>query len=157
MSNKLPCPNLMEDYQYAWIAQWQFEHRGTMKRPAAQVGKLLEEVLELAFASGMLPVEVDAITSRETFKALQRGEANGEFNRDKVVAESGDVIVCAAVAFQHLQIDTITQVEKTFEVIQGRQWVPNIDGILTRPEKLTDADKQALAKEEKVEAPGSNS
>lgn len=148
MSEKLPIENLIEPRQYVAIWNWRIGNGGRMVRPAADAGKILEEVMELCFKSGMLPVEMEAIYTRELNKALRRGEAGGTFDRDGVEDEMSDVIATTVAYAQKAGIDTIAQMDKTLDKIQNREWKPNIDGILTRPERLTDADKKALQETE---------
>ncbi len=130
---KLPCDNLVEDYQYSAVNDWRTSNGGTLLRPAADMGKILEEVMEGCFKAGMLPVEMDAIYTRELNKALMRGEAAGEFDRAGVEDEMGDIITTVISACQKMSINTIAQMEKTLAKIKERKWSPNVDGILTRP------------------------
>lgn len=141
-TGKLPCDNLITQYQYSAINDWWTSNGGKLVRPAADAGKILEEVMELCFKSGMLPVEMEAIYTRELMKALDRGEAAGNIDPLGISDEVGDVITTVACYAQKTGIDTLGQMERTLAKLKGRKWIPNIDGVLTRPERLTDLDKK---------------
>src|SRR5690606_8499272 len=70
-------PNLMTTTQYEQVEVWRERFGGKPIRAAADALKALEEMIELCYACGALPAEVDHIVNKETMKALNRGEANG--------------------------------------------------------------------------------
>ncbi len=130
-----PDENIMSPAQYAAVRHWRDSNGGTKIRLAADAGKILEEVLELCYASGMYVAEVDNIVARETYKALNRSEVNGHYSAEKCGEEAADTAVTLASFVQKAGLNMTLEVGKVLSKIRNRAWLPDEFGVLRRPNK----------------------
>lgn len=125
--------HLTNTQQLAEIANWQQMNNAFHKSAAADASKLLEEVIELCYQSGMHEADVMNIVQDETLKATARGEASGAANIRGIADEYGDVLTCLIVFRNKLALHSVDCITRTLEKIRGRSWQADKDGILRRP------------------------
>jgi hypothetical protein len=124
---------LITEIQFDEVADWLNKHGAKFIHPKGDALKLLEEVLELCFASGALIPELDLVYHQEMMKALRRGEANGEINRDAIFVEVGDVSACLAAYVIKVNVDSVAAMKECLGRMYSRQWAPDESGVLRRP------------------------
>lgn len=124
---------LVNTQQLQEIRNWQDLNGAFHKSASAEAAKLLEEVLELCFQSGMTVESVAETVTAESRKALARGESEGVANRKGIAEEYGDALICMIAFRNKLALHSVDCVDGTLEKIRSRSWKPDKDGILRRP------------------------
>ena len=127
----------MADYfvsfsDYSKVAQWILNHGGSAVSARADALKVLEEVLELCYASGASALDIQNAVNEGAIKAKQRDEIQTWADFARARDEYGDVLVTLmSYAFKWNMIpDEILPV--TFDKLRSRQWKANAVGILVR-------------------------
>lgn len=126
-------PGFLPRYHQARIHEWNIRDGHKPIHPKYGFLKTLEEMIELGYASGASIGDIQQVVDRETQKAIERGEDNGVFDKDKAGSEIGDVLVSLEVFTQDNGIDGLLAVNRCFHRIASRQWSPDEFGILRRP------------------------
>ncbi len=124
---------LIHESQVLDIQDWLNKNGAKFIHPKGDALKLLEEVLELCYASGALIPEIDQVYHTEMMKALRRGEANGEINTSAIFVEVGDVIACLTAYVIKVNVDSEAATKECLKRIHSREWAPDEGGVLRRP------------------------
>lgn len=125
---------LMSARDYRDMVAWQIRHR-TERLPikSALACKLLEEAIELCYATGATTDAIMHTVREETTKAQNRQEDLGIYNADASFLEFGDVSVCLGVFAYHAQIKPDLACSAAMYRIQSRTWEADDLGVLRRP------------------------
>lgn len=129
-------PNLIGTDEYRRIQDWWWVNGGfAPDDPSAHALKILEEVVELCYASGATTTMISQIIASEIRKAEERDEATGRHNPEAMQEEIGDVIVTVCSLVQHYPgyLDSKKSVRDVLTKLATRQWSPDASGVLRRP------------------------
>lgn len=119
--------------QSLWIKNWRASNGGHFRRPHAHALKALEEMIELCFASGATPLEIQQVMYAEVEKAKDKGENTGKFDAAHVAEELADTSLCLNVLALEAGIFVPDAVSAKIQVLESRKWRPDEDGVLRRP------------------------
>lgn len=117
------------------VMVWHTQNKGFLGHERGIALKGLGEMIELCFASGAGAADVEQIVEEEISKAMTRGEAREYPQHDKMREEVADVLINLIVFCRLNNIDPERAVLNKLPVIESRQWAPDQDGVLRRPEK----------------------
>ncbi len=122
------------------VIRWQenaFDGKFPNPTPQGLALKLLEEVIELAFASGANYTQIQEVVRTEIDKAHQRGYAYPKGpEKAEMRIEMGDVIVSLTCFGLYTDTPGIEAAEDCLERIASREWAPDKDGVLRRPDRF---------------------
>ena len=120
------------------VNNWHSVNGGHFERPAGHALRLLCEVVELCIAAGAQPAELTETVQSEMVKATSKGEWLGEddlINFFTIGEEWADSAILLEVFRNYAHIDGDTEVEDKHQVLLGRDWEVDRDGVLWRPGK----------------------
>lgn len=97
--------------------------------------KLLEEVVELCIASGAIAADMLRVVDTEVAKAIQKTEY-GQINPNGIGEEVADSAICLHIYAYHCRIHIADSICKKLPVLYKRDFVPNSQGVLMRPDRV---------------------
>ncbi len=113
---------------------WCTQHKGHMAHERGWALKALGEMVELCFASGATTEQIATTISAEIDKADQ--DAPAVPVHEDMREEVADVLVNLIVYCRLNSIDPERAVLSKLPVIEARQWEPDADGVLRRPDRI---------------------
>ena len=111
--------------------KWHQDNGGFAGNLGGHACRLLRETVELCVAAGASMQDIDKATEAEIGKATERFEFGG--NPDNLPQEFADVSILQEVFAYYAGIDVAKSRKDKYEILLGREWEPDTDGVLWRP------------------------
>lgn len=124
---------MLTQEQMEWVRKWRADNKAHNTRPAGHALKILEEVIELCYASGAHPGEIYNVFQAETEKARTREEIKQVPHMPRMQDEAADVTITVAAFVIANNIDIQDAFRKKVPILESRTWTPDNDGVLRRP------------------------
>lgn len=131
---------LMAKRQPIDVVRWHTENGGHFGAPGAHAVRLLREVVELCLASGARVADIQHHVATEINRQVTRPEFNPKGSPEDLPEEWADCQILLNVFAHHACIDKHKAVREKVDVLWGRQWECDADGVLWRPNGKTAQD-----------------